>query len=200
MSEVSQETVFDYRNKPPYPEALKNKDKSVIILNLHEPLTESSYRYIFGNIENVFAPGVWDDERHSQKEQFERDYKAELQVKEGGASFQRSTLLELPSEMYEVTSEPTQFSWGRLAGWDIAAEDAIAAFNLNGTIPTNAEIIIIPPHKNKLEPYVEAAERLLGKTPHFAFYTEIMYFGETWSLVEYRPGLRNYIGEISGAI
>jgi hypothetical protein len=198
----------DY-TRPPFPEALLDPNQRILILNLHEPFVRGSstdeaarkLRFLFKAIENPTTGGVVDTTQEERSRQFEDSIQQELTIAPGVTSFKRTTLLELPQDMYAVTKEATDVAWARLAVWDKPAYDAVSAFGLTKEVCDEAEIVIIPPHRNSLIPYIGATQLALGKTPHFALYTEQLYSGYVnWQVIEHREGQRNYIGKIASAM
>lgn len=192
---------FDYRNRLPYPEAIKDESRAVVILNLHEPFHLNVVKNMFAQIQNPTHSGVITKERIEKRNRFWDAINSGLTVTTEAAEFERLRLLNLPPNLYDVVRQPTQCSWARLKAWELPADEVITAFNLNEEQVEDTEVVLVPPHRNPLEPYVDATQHLLGKTPHFLQYTEI-YYGDSspWHLSEYQPGLRNFIGEVSGSL
>ncbi len=202
MSELSETPKqLDYRSRLPYPEAVQDESQEVVILNLHEPFRTNVIKNMFAQIQDHSPDGVITAERSEKSKRFWTGINAGLVAVGNVTQFERVSLIDLPSDFYDVVVEPTRFSWARLKAWEMPAEEAITAFGLTQDQAGDSEIVIVPPYRNPLEPYARAVEDLYGKTPSFMQYTEIYYGGGfPWKISEYRPGLRNFIGEVSGAL
>lgn len=183
-----------------FPEVLKNSDQKIIILNLHNDLTNASKKYdvrlLIGNALGVFESSYDASKRIS----FDKNIFQEMLITERTIEYGRAKILQLPKDLYRLTKEPTEHAWGRTAVQDLPASEAIRALGVSKDECRNKEVVIVPPSQENLEKYVKATEDLLDKTPHVAFLHSIYYGGSTWKVREYQPGMENTMEHVVGAI
>lgn len=191
-----QSTKEAYKHLPPFPEALRDETKPVLVLNLLADYTHTydrpRLRTLIGKLDGIFRSGLWTQEMRDRQRTFDETFRNEAHFDGADFVFERTRVAHLPSTFYEFTKEPTEWEWGRSRVQDTPAIDVIEAFQLNKEELGDTEMVIIPPPQEDLSTYIEATQEVTGKLAHIAFYTTIRFADSvSWDVTEYRKGMPN---------
>jgi len=190
-----------FRKMSGFPEALRDKTKSVTVLNLYEDYTKyphqkGSLRLICGNIDGVL------NGHGDKRKEFDRDFPSQGTIDGKVFTWDRISVRHLPEEFFALTKKPTKYEHGRYYMHDLPPSELIKAFGLETEALSGSEIVLIPLENADIDPYVEAIREQTGITPHIAQVTYIMFGSDTgsWTFSEYEPGIPNINGNVCGAL